>query len=48
MRLLRWFLVVAVLYGMALNREPLRPRVQHARIAMTRLGPRLLYLDFGA
>ncbi len=48
MRLLRWLLVIAVLYGMALHGEPQRWRVQQARLAMTRLGVRLLYLDFGA
>ena len=48
MRILRWLLVIAVLCGMALYREPQRLRVQHARIAMTGSGLRLLYLDFGA
>jgi hypothetical protein len=48
MRALRWLLVIAVLCGMAVNREPLRLRVQHVRLAMTRIGVRLLYLDFGA
>ena len=48
MRVLRWLLVIAVLCGMALYREPQRLRVQHARIAMTRMGLRLIYADFGA
>jgi hypothetical protein len=45
---LRWLLVIAVLCGMLSYREPLRLRVQHARIAMTRAGPRLIYADYGA
>jgi len=48
MRLLRWLLVIAVLYGMALHGEPQRWRVQHARIAMTRIGLMLIYADYGA
>jgi hypothetical protein len=48
MRALRWLPVIAVLGGMALNREPLRLRGQHARIAMTRRGPMLVYADYGA
>ena len=47
MRLHRWILVTAVLYGMLSSRELPRLRVQHVRIAMTRLGPKLIYGDFG-
>ena len=48
MRALRWILVATMLCSVLAAPRLLPLRVQHARIAMTRIGVRLIYADFGA